>query len=158
MIKLINMNCTMSPIEAPLWTPSCKSRTLDSRFLVYIHGSWAWGKPYGIKTQVLLGTSWGMHLKTLWKLGNPLRIWELIKNIMGRHWEEGKKQNLPIFPPSLKEKKLDHFTLVSKIVKNVYGKLSNRSFNFNTHHYTTHIKLQSQRRILLTKDVFPQFC
>jgi hypothetical protein len=33
------------------------------------------------KTQVLLATSWGMHLKTLWELENPL----------GTHSEQKKK-------------------------------------------------------------------
>jgi len=35
------------------------------------------------KTQVLLGTSWGMHLRTLWELKNPL----------GTHSETRKKTN-----------------------------------------------------------------
>jgi predicted AlkP superfamily phosphohydrolase/phosphomutase len=43
------------------------------------------------KTQVLLGTSWRMHLGTIWEqMGN-----------------KGKKQIILFFPPPLKKKKLD---------------------------------------------------
>ncbi len=110
---LINMFHTISPIEAPLWTPSCKLK-LNPRYNrgAYIFSLYTWELSFGQtiwdKTQVLLGISCGMHLKTLWKLGNPLRIWELIENMMGTHWEKGKKQKKnPCFQPSWKEKKLD---------------------------------------------------
>jgi hypothetical protein len=40
------------------------------------------------KTQVLLGTSSGMHLGTLWELnGNMLRTWEPFENMVRTHWE-----------------------------------------------------------------------
>jgi hypothetical protein len=43
------------------------------------------------KTQVLLVTSWGMHLRTLWELKNPL----------GTHSETRKKTKQKIFLPTL---------------------------------------------------------
>ncbi len=107
---LINMFHTISPIEAPLWTPRCKLKLNPSyNMSAYIFSLYTWELSFGQtiwdKTQVLLGISWGMHLKTLWKLGNPLRIWELIENMMGTHWEKGRKQKkIPVFT-SLEKRK-----------------------------------------------------
>jgi len=61
------------------------------------------GKPYGIKTQVLLGTSWGTNLGTLWEFSGNRR---------GTHWEKGGKEpkKKPSPPPPQKfEKKVGPF-------------------------------------------------
>jgi len=55
----------MPPIEAPLWTPTCKIKikcapldfSLYTRELNFVQTIWN-------KTQVLLGTSWGTYLGT----------------------------------------------------------------------------------------------
>jgi hypothetical protein len=58
------------------------------------------GKPYGIKTWVLLGTSWGTNLGTLW---------EFFGNMMGTHWKKGGKTKKSLSPHPLKilRRKLD---------------------------------------------------
>jgi hypothetical protein len=82
-------NIGYSPISAPLLTPYCKIEKkyacLLLTFLVYIHGSWTFDKPYGIKLRCYM-----KHLgRTTWELGEPF------KNVMGTHWEQGKKQKIP---------------------------------------------------------------
>jgi hypothetical protein len=63
-------------------SPVCEFSACDDLFhSCWYRGSRALGKPYGIKPQVLLGISWGMHLKTLWK--NLGTLWEFEKT----HWE-----------------------------------------------------------------------
>jgi hypothetical protein len=92
---------TMPPMEAPLWTPVAEKKQMyfiNFTFSVYIH-TWElkFGQTILYKTQVLLGTFWGMHLQTLWELENHLRIW----------WEHiGNKEKIS-FPLTLEKKKLD---------------------------------------------------
>jgi hypothetical protein len=80
-------------MEAPLWTPSQK---IETNVLSYISPFWfiTWELNFG-QTQVLLGTSWGMHL------GIP---WELDGNMLGTHWEPGGLKKVPLPAPPQKEK------------------------------------------------------
>jgi hypothetical protein len=99
--------------------PSCQKKRnkcvpMWLTFSVYIRESWTLGKPYGIKTKVLLGTSWGTTWRTDWEkggkktspqlgipLGNILRTWwEPIENLKGTCWEQRKNEK-PSAPPKL---------------------------------------------------------
>ncbi len=83
----------MPPVEAPLWSPSCKIETnvhpcLDFTLLVYIKGSSTLGKLYGIKPRC--------YWEQIWEC-----IWEHFKN-------QEKKQKVPVStpnPPPLPQKK-----------------------------------------------------
>jgi hypothetical protein len=83
----------------PLWTPSCKIETnvfpLKPTFSVYIHGSWTLGKPLD-KTKLLLRTSWGMYLGTLWELNET--SWEDYRTPWEPIGNKGKKSLSPLPP------------------------------------------------------------
>ncbi len=53
------------------------------------------------KTLVLLGTSWGTHLGTLWEFQNPLKTWWQHYGHIGN---KGKKQKIPLPLHTQKEK------------------------------------------------------
>jgi hypothetical protein len=56
------------------------------------------------KNKVLLGTSWEMHLGTVWELnGNTMRTGEPFGDMIGTHWEQGEKK-IPLPLPPQKEK------------------------------------------------------
>ncbi len=63
-------NIGLSLMEAPLWTPVAKYKQMYSHITLFFSlytcelnfGQTIWGK-----TQVLLGTSWGQHFRTLWE-------------------------------------------------------------------------------------------
>ncbi len=82
-------------------TPSCKIETnvfpYSLPFQIICIWEFNLGKPCGGKTEVISGTYRETYLRTLRKLRNPL----------GTHWEQGKKQKIlsPLAPP--KKKKLD---------------------------------------------------
>jgi hypothetical protein len=64
----------------------------------HLFGLYPWELNFG-QTQVLLGTSWGMHLGILWELDG---------NMSRTHWEsEGKKKFLSQIP--VKKKKTAAF-------------------------------------------------
>ncbi len=92
----------MPSMKAPLQTANCTIETNVNpwifTFLVYIQGSWTLGKTIWDKTQVLLQTSGGPQLGTLWEHGNPLGAWwEHIGN-------KGKKQKKSLSPAPEKKK------------------------------------------------------
>jgi hypothetical protein len=84
-----------------------------------------------------------MHLKTVWKLGNPLRSWELIENMMGTRWENQKNQkNLSPSPP------LFYLGQILFLCTRHYVRhIGDLGFNFCTHHNTSNVKLKSQRNL-----------
>jgi hypothetical protein len=71
-----------------------KCATLWPAFSVYVHESWT--KPYSTKP-------YGIELRCYWG-----HLWEPHGNMMGTHWEQGKKNpKISLPPPHLKRKKLD---------------------------------------------------
>ncbi len=79
---LINIYRTMSPIEAPLWTPSCKIETIPrckSRFLVYT-GELSFGQTIWDKNPGAIGNI----LRNAFE--NTLETWEPFENLR-THWE-----------------------------------------------------------------------
>jgi hypothetical protein len=78
----------MPPIEAPLWTPTCKIKiNVHPWILVYIQGSWTLCKPYGIKPRCYR-EQLGEHI---WELENP---WETHWEHMGNMKKEKKIPNV----------------------------------------------------------------
>ncbi len=87
-------NIGHSPIEAPLWTPSHKIQTnvlpYGQPFQFIYMGVERWANYRGWNPGAI-GNILGNNLIT------QRNLWEPHGNIMGTHWEQGKKQKIP-FP------------------------------------------------------------
>jgi len=59
-------------------------------------GELNFGQTIWDKTQVLLGTSWGTHLGTLWELDGNMTV---------THWEQAEKTKNPSLPLPLQKEK-----------------------------------------------------
>jgi hypothetical protein len=76
-------------------------------FTIYIHGSETTDKQYGIKDEVVVGTSLGTHLELGELFGNLMRMgWELHGNR-----QKTKKNPLPPRAPAHTPKKTERKTL-----------------------------------------------
>jgi hypothetical protein len=82
--------CPPPPNRSTSLDPQLQNRnkraSLNATLLVYIRGGGRgelnFGQTIGVKTQVLLGTSWGTHLGTPWEFGNicHFNFWPLCEN------------------------------------------------------------------------------
>ncbi len=113
----------MPPIEAPLWTPSCKIEiSVQCRFILFsLHTEELnFGQTIWDTTQVLLGTSWGTHLRTCWK---QEKLYKFFFG-SGTNWVQVEKTKTPIpHPPTFKKQKNwivhDFFKFLSQLTINI---------------------------------------